>query len=805
MVTRRWQIAALAWALSGSAGAQTVQWDPPGGALAVGRTTEFDLVCRDCQLRATPQPPQIPGLVLRYIASSAGFDASGIPVTKYVFWGYWSRMEDLVIPSFVADTDHGGISVAEARFEPIPATVGRNKEPLSSAASAALTVPAEVWTGEVFPVTYTIEADANYQPDWAHAPPDWSHPGIEVEDWTAPQAHDTSSAAGRRAGLQYEARAIALVPGRLTFTPERELVNLNVGIAVFGPPTPQYEQFSVPCEPATVQARPLPPPPPGFLGGVGQFAISAHVAPQSAAPGEPVTWTIELSGTGNWPQIKSLPPRAVPAGFRVVHPQLQRSPDPGKVFDGRVTEDLVLVPSKPGHYVLPAVSWVYFDPARGAYRTVASEPAPLDISGTAPADLAAPPGGEGLRLPPDPLPLGDRRAGPLPAAVRVAAGIAPFFLVAAGWLALALGRARETDPGRARREAWARQRRRLLLIQEAAQANDAARLRPLLLGWQHDSVLAWDLPEPAPTPESIGDRAEGALWAEADEAIYGPQGRLPDDWLVRADQSLDETPPPPFRWERALAPRNLFPFAALLLALVPAGFGQTPAGARADYAAGRFASAEAAWRRADPADAAAKCDVSLALAQQGRWGEAASWAAAAFVRHPGQRQIRAQFLAACDRASIEPGPLGRFLAPTVWSRWVELESPAAWQRLAIAGAWLAAAGLFTLLLFGYGRLQAPAWPRAGLALLLAGLAGGFAAWLSGRAYGAAADGDAQWVAQPAVMRSIPTDVQGGQATAPLPPGSIGVPDKRFLGWTRLRFDDGSSGWVRRSDLVPLWQ
>jgi len=30
-------------------------------------------------------------------------------------------------------------------------------------------------------------------------------------------------------------------------------------------------------------------------------------------------------------------------------------------------------------------------------------------------------------------------------------------------------------------------------------------------------------------------------------------------------------------------------------------------------------------------------------------------------------------------------------------------------------------------------------------------------------------------------------------------------DKTFLGWSRLVFDNGQTGWVRTDDLVSLWK
>jgi hypothetical protein len=511
-----------------------------------------------------------------------------------------------------------------------------------------------------------------------------------------------------------------------------------------------------------------------------------------------------LSGTGNWPQIAALPVRDVPEGFKVVHPQLQRTPEAGKIFDAKLTEDLVLVPSEAGHFVLPAVHWVYFDPDLGVFQTVSTEPAPIDVTGAAVAETET--SAEALRLPAAVLSLGDLTAAPLSGTLLWIAAGAPFILLLFGWFALALRDARQNDPGMLRRRAWLRQRDRLMRIQMAANGNDTAALRKFLLEWQRDAVTTWGLPQASPTPESIGDRAEGALWAEADGAIFGPKAELPPDWLVRADQSLAAVPPPPFRRSRALAPRHLFPFALMAIAALSLGAAGTDvSNAAGNDEAAKFAEAEPAWRAAPALDAAGKHDVSVALARQGKWGEAVPFAAEAFVRDPAQREIRSQFTATCDRASVDPGPLTRFLAPDPWHRLVQTASPARWQRGAIVAAWIAALGLLLLLLRGYGVLRGARAPIAGLVGLGIGLVGGMISFAAARAYGAAGNAESIWVLRPTVMRPIPTEVAGVQAGTTVPPGAIGVPDREFLNWTRMRFDNGTVGWIREADTTPLWK
>ena len=74
-----------------------------------------------------------------------------------------------------------------------------------------------------------------------------------------------------------------------------------------------------------------------------------------------------------------------------------------------------------------------------------------------------------------------------------------------------------------------------------------------------------------------------------------------------------------------------------------------------------------------------------------------------------------------------------------------------------------------------------------------------------RSYGLAARTEAVIVARPSTLRSIPTEADTTQKTSPLAAGSIALADKTFLGWTRLSFENGQTGWVRNDDFVPLWR
>ena len=80
-----------------------------------------------------------------------------------------------------------------------------------------------------------------------------------------------------------------------------------------------------------------------------------------------------------------------------------------------------------------------------------------------------------------------------------------------------------------------------------------------------------------------------------------------------------------------------------------------------------------------------------------------------------------------------------------------------------------------------------------------------AATLSLHTYGPLAHPEVTFVWQASVLRSIPTEADTTQKTSPLSAGSIAVAEKTFLGWTKLNFPGGQTGWVRTTDLISLYR
>jgi hypothetical protein len=155
------------------------------------------------------------------------------------------------------------------------------------------------------------------------------------------------------------------------------------------------QTLTVACDPLRIEALPLPQAdrPAQFGGAVGRYTLQAKAQPLSVAAGDPVTLKVEISGSGNINAIEA-PPLGSLSGFTVYEP---KSESEEKVeeggFGGTRRFEYILIPQRGGAQEIPPVSFAFFDPGQGQYRTLHSSPIRLEVQGGVAPDLATGPGG----------------------------------------------------------------------------------------------------------------------------------------------------------------------------------------------------------------------------------------------------------------------------------------------------------------------------------------------------------------------------------------------------------------------------
>ncbi|MFM2161805.1 MAG: hypothetical protein RLZZ383_1317, partial [Pseudomonadota bacterium] len=132
--------------------------------------------------------------------------------------------------------------------------------------------------------------------------------------------------------------------------------------------------------PLALDVQPLPPPPPGFSGLVGDFAVSARVDRATVAAGGSVSWSFEIVGDGDpTPAPSPLPASLTGARLYPSAPQPRH-----RLKDGRWTAwntwTTTVVPLQAGSLSLPAPSIIVFSPSKGVYETLTAEPIVVTVT-----------------------------------------------------------------------------------------------------------------------------------------------------------------------------------------------------------------------------------------------------------------------------------------------------------------------------------------------------------------------------------------------------------------------------------------
>jgi len=138
-----------------------------------------------------------------------------------------------------------------------------------------------------------------------------------------------------------------------------------------------YLNQRVRSEAAWLEVLPLPQVnvPPSFTGAVGTFEVSDDLSADKVSLGEAITYSLRISGTGNFNQFTH--PDMPVTQAQMTAPMAIDRLNAG--VEGSRTLHYTIIPSERGSFILPSLSFSWFDPSTGRYQTFHSQEREIEV------------------------------------------------------------------------------------------------------------------------------------------------------------------------------------------------------------------------------------------------------------------------------------------------------------------------------------------------------------------------------------------------------------------------------------------
>ncbi len=826
--------------------AQQVYWSPASGTLQQGKTNRIQLNFEGCSPDGNVTLPDVPNAELSHVGQSSSMNIFNSRVVQKLILEFQVSplSEDPVdIPAFTAKTDKGDLPVNAVSYEVVEATVGNTgMKPEDILKSELSVVEESIYEGQIFTLRYVIGVRDDYRTrlnDISTA--QWNPVGIVTKGFeTSRMTNFTHSGRSYAASLS-EASAMATRNGVLKLPKVNQTVSMVVGRRrgfIFDDPV--VDNYNIASNTLELNIKPLPTgAPPSFNGAVGQFEFESTIVPEIVQVGEPVTWTLTLSGTGNWPQGIGISPRSVSASFRSIQPDVNKELSEDSPFEGSLTEDIVLIPTKDGDFSFGPIEFTYFNPKTDRYETInipersivvnpmvaTAQPdlpqsvsaAPLETNETPTGPLEIELDPRGINLLSKPVELLSEPSAAIGLASIPRGSIqlwqlaysfaAPCLL----WILIALIRAILFDPNKERRQAYKSLRAAALQIDDSVE-----QARVVQLSWREAAKRYWGIEAEEPSPddvknavslESDDDQAARwqSLWHVSDRILFGKRPPSFKDWQSDLRDALEFVRQPGLSFNRLFSTKAWFAVAAFGVVLFALANGNAQEGLER-YNEGVFDEAQSTWTAnlaQRPSDWALRHNIGLAAAQQESWGEAMAYWTSAFLLNPRSPELNWNLKVGLNKSGSYYPTLGRLVKGDGYMAYIALRSPAQWEQLAYLAMRIAGAAFCVWV----GLAYFPRLKRLQFAALLVGVvsvASVFGADWARREYGLLANPQTLVATTEDRLKSIPTDLEVEQIESPLPEGSICLARKRFLGWIKVELPNGELGWARQERFASLY-
>ncbi len=139
----------------------------------------------------------------------------------------------------------------------------------------------------------------------------------------------------------------------------------------------QEKKIQIVSKEMNLQVLPLPVEgrPADFQGAIGSFALQVQAQPVEVGPGDPITLTMTVEGTGNFELLKA-PVLTEAEGWKSYQPAAKFTPGARPGQGSKVFEQAIIAKNS-DKTAIPPVVFSFFNPESGVYQTVQSDPIAL--------------------------------------------------------------------------------------------------------------------------------------------------------------------------------------------------------------------------------------------------------------------------------------------------------------------------------------------------------------------------------------------------------------------------------------------
>jgi hypothetical protein len=131
----------------------------------------------------------------------------------------------------------------------------------------------------------------------------------------------------------------------------------------------------------TIETSPLPSAgkPKDFTGAVGKFSISSIIDKDSLEANDAINFKVTYSGNGNIKFVQA-PKINFPPDFEVYDPKASEKVSVNASgISGTKTFEYLIIPRHEGKFVIPELSFSYFDVASKSYKNLKTKPFPIQV------------------------------------------------------------------------------------------------------------------------------------------------------------------------------------------------------------------------------------------------------------------------------------------------------------------------------------------------------------------------------------------------------------------------------------------